>query len=505
MFDSNRSVPLYESVLSLLVASGLFIILFDIAKKTVFLGASWNYDYPPRTLQYNVTATVLLIAASALVVALYYRLEDFSPQQFAAGLAGVGGILYGLSFFMLPGQTAYHALTPGKGMYCASLTFTDKGLLYYFSHFHEIGHCQQNLDPRGIAERVRTIERASRTLESLFLQAHWFPWHESWAELVGRIEAWKHGPIPPLVAGLIMTVLGDNIANAVVGNYIVAALLPVAGYALFRTRFSEELSRFGAAALLFSPGLFYYARNHTVAYDMYTALFTVLCMFLLVRAVDSRRTSYAIAAGMAFSLAVLSKVTVTLFGLSVLLFVVLTHNGVRTTVRRLAEFGMGALAVPVVLMAAGYNIVLQYLFQYAMYLQDVADKDTGLLVVQKPNPDLGDPILNFLARAYHFRLIGYAILIFATVAVVYFLTRRYDVTDRSRYVYGFVFSLPVLYFLLTNFGLNLARQLLPYNAGIWFVALAGLDDVVQDQSRRRRYILYVTTLALTAGTAIVNI
>ena len=97
----------YEWVLLIILSSGLVVTALDIAKKTIFINARWNYNYPEFSVIYDTSATILLICLSAAVVATVpYLLEierwNFVAMTFLSALA-----LYWLSFFALPKKVRF--------------------------------------------------------------------------------------------------------------------------------------------------------------------------------------------------------------------------------------------------------------------------------------------------------------------------------------------------------------------------------------------------------------
>jgi disulfide bond formation protein DsbB len=227
-------------------------------------------------------------------------------------------------------------------------------------------------------------------------------------------------------------------------------------------------------------------------------------MFFFMSSLNTKRTVYDIGTGIAFSLAVLSKVTVVLLVVPFLIIPFVRGESTHDTIKKLIVFLLASITIPLGLLVAGYNLAIQALYQFALLRTGEGNNATGFFLLnQNPNPDLGNPLLNFLARTYHFRMIGYAILIFVAIAVCLLVVRRSNLTERLKF--GIALASPVVVFVIYQYGLNLARQLLPYYGGIWFLGLAGVSWTVRDVPEKKRLLLYITALALTAASMLINL
>jgi hypothetical protein len=492
----------YEWVLLIILSSGLVVTALDIAKKTIFINARWNYHYPEFSFIYDTSATILLICLSAaVVVTVPYLLEierwNFVAMTFLSALA-----LYWLSFFALPEKSAFHALRPDKAMYCASVEVVKNGIVTYFENFHTIDHCPERTGFIPSSSRVSYIQSGSIRLEQWISGAKWFPLHREWASYAATIGEQKHGPIPPLLAAGGLVLFGVTPFSAVVMNYLMAALLAPIAYFSLSELFEEEYSRVTTLIFMFVPAIFIYVRKHVIAYDTYTAVFAFTTVALFIRAVTRRSYGYAAAAGVVYSMAFLSKVTAIPIIFVLLIAAFSSDAMIADSIKRVAIFSATALAFPISLIIVGYNFIIQYLFQFALHAN--LNKG-GLLLAQKPNPDLGHPLLNLMAALYQFRLFSIPLLFLLGAFVVWTVMNWSRVVIEHRYHYGLIFLIPIVSFSLWKLGLNLGRQLLPYFIGIALLAVSGLRMIMIGESRSRRLLLYRVSITVTATVSLINL
>lgn len=467
----------------LIVLGTLGVVLLDVAKKTVFLGASWNYDYPDWTFVYDPFALGALIVVSVLVIASFDRLADLDRDRFLLVLLASTIVISALAFFATPEKSYKWALTPDTPgpvesfQYHPSTIAAEEGIQAFFSEFH-------SAPTRSGSDRLET----TRYLTEQLREAEYLPWNDAMADYASKIVTQRHGPVPGLLVAPFLFVLGTSPESAVIGSYAITVTLPVLTYFLLQPYFDERSTRLGTLFVLFAPAFLIYQRYGTVSYDAITAVVVTAAMILFLNACRTDRRRVLALSGIVFSGAMLSKISIlTVFGAFLLLLVVYED-----TVRDFAEaaivFGSSTLVVPIALLPLGYNFVVQYMYDIARILKSDGGSSTSF-------------VMSWLISIYNVRLLGAVVLAFLALFLVALAT-NFDIRelDENEYV-STAFVVPMLpFFALT--GITLSRHLLPL---LPMVVFAGLSGISLWYDRELRTMELQIVLGATLLLALVNI
>jgi uncharacterized protein (TIGR03663 family) len=166
---------------------------------------------------------------------------------------------------------------------------------------------------RRLAATVAAVALAALALRTVALGDRIFHWDEArvgyWILQYQATGEWSyraivHGPFLFHVNEFLFGVLGDSDAVARLPVAVVGALLPATAW-LFRTRLSDGEVAALAGLFALNPALVYYSRF--MRSDVLVAAFSVAAVGFVVRALDTDRDWYLVAAGVAMALAFTTK------------------------------------------------------------------------------------------------------------------------------------------------------------------------------------------------------
>jgi hypothetical protein len=437
---------------------GGMIILFDLLRKTVFQGASWNYVYPThRYLMSILTVVVLLIVLYAWM--LYTpKMLSLSNMEFV-GVIYFSTLLIGvMTFLAVPVTTEMMALTPSVPkpshdyLYYPTTVLIEQGPSYFLANIHEL----PTLTSTNRRESAQLISEAAAQIEYL-------PFKQEISAYIAEIETTRHGPVPSFLIAPFLLVLGVTPISAVIGAYILVSFTPIVGYYAFKQYFDETVSRYGSLFLVFSPALYIWLRHKTIPYDALTGLLIGISTYLLLRGVNNRSKRALSGASIVFSLAALSKISVlpllVPYFLSILFF---TDN----KLQNISISVLSLLVIPVSLLFFGYNFVAWYIYDIGRITIIESGSYSGATSY------LNNQLLAFGSAWYNIRLLGSHVFILL-LAVGSMLTKIIKNHD-ERELIGLSFVIPVLPFLMLS-GLTLSRHLLVILVPIVFTLLIAVD------------------------------
>lgn len=490
----SKDYGILELVLGITILSGTFVIIFDILRKTLFLEASWNYQYPAWNFVYNIPAIGLLILTMGAASVLAPKFWNMDNRRFILTVYMLTILVSVLSFLALPEKTYRRALVPQDGLYYSVTILLEHGPLEFFSSFHSLG----TLDTPGTGPEVKW----AKELAAIFQSASYIPWNETLADYAGKIKIQKHGPIPAVLIAPFLLLFGMEPQNATLGSYVITSLLPVIGYLSFDLYFPERYSRAAAMFVLFTPTYIINQRSGPIAYDVIAAVLIGISVFYFLRWTKNRQSVMLVASGVFFSLGALTKITV----LPLLLGYFLVFLTLSTDGKEVVEWTVGlaasALVIPTALLLAGYN----FLVQYALTIYKVVDTTGKVRPAGSRNAYLNDPLMSMLAPIYNVRWIGPPLLILVAIFVLYATRRPSFVLADRRYAIGIPFLFPLFPFAAL-LGMTISRHMLPYLTAIGFMGLCGLalleNEYIHQQWQFNRFVQ--AGLLLTAGVTLVNL
>jgi len=434
------------------------IILFDLSRKTVFQGASWNYIYP--THRYLMSIPVVVVLLIILYTGMLYtpKLLNLSNKQFI-GTIYLSTLSIGvLTFLSVPVTTEMMALTPSVPkpshdfLYYPTVVLVEQGPAEFLARFHQL----PTLSGANRRESARIISEVAAQIEYL-------PFKQNISTYIAEIETTRHGPIPSILIAPFLLILGVTPASAVFGAYILVSFTPIVGYYTFKQYFTETVSRYGSLFLVFSPALYIWLRHKAIPYDALTGLLIGISTYLLLRGVSNNSKRALSGAGIVFSLAALSKISVlpllVPYFFSVLVF---TDDRFKNTI----ILGSSALIMPVLLLFSGYNFIAWYIYDIGR----VAIIDSGSY--SGATSYLNNQLLAFGSAWYNIRLLGPHIIIL--LIGVLFIIFRIIKSRAERELIGLLFVIPILPFLILS-GMTLSRHLLVILVPIIFTSLIVVD------------------------------
>jgi len=489
----------FRPVFYLISFLGGFSLLFDVLKKTVFLEASWNYTYPDWHFVYDPPVTVLLIVLAIAVVVGYPRLLELSERRFLLSLYGFTAGFFLLVLFALPTK-ADIAVTPSfRGLYQAAMVFVNEGPLQFFSKFHSLpGYVPDSgtetvidgnpTNHEGIADRVSEFVRG----------AGWLPFNDAIAADIDQIVIQKHGPGSVLLVVPFLYLFGDTVAGTTIGTFLLSSLTPLIAFLFYREFYERDVARTVALLVAFAPALVFWTRaGSPVPYDVFTGLYVAATLLLFTRGVNHGETPLLAAAGITFSLAIMTKITA-LFLLPALAGLVYFY-AVRDTLdtEQLGLFAGTAIGTPLVFLAIGYNFLSQLLFTaLKILLKDGGGR--GEASSGDPRAYLADPLLARLTPVYNARWLSVPLFVLAGVFLWWLVTNRRLRDEVDVYALCMTVSIaPFLLYMLFATG-TLSRHMLPYLVPLGFVGAWGLNHVAsggQDEVRTIGRLSLVVTLA----------
>ncbi len=478
-FDFDLKTP--WSTLAIFGTVGL--ILFDTARKTIFLGANWNYEYPAWEFIYDPFALGALIIASGMLVVSFDRIMDLERNHYVIVLFVSTVVISALAFFATPEKSFKWALTPDTPgpvesfQYQPATIAAEEGLQSFFAQFHSASTLSGS-------DRLET----TRYLTEQLREAEYLPWNDSMADYASKIVTQRHGPIPGLLVAPFLVVLGSSPENAVIGSYAITITFPLLTYFLLRPYFGERRSRLGSLFVLFAPAYLIYQRYGTISYDAITAVVATVAVILFLNACRTDRRWVLAVSGIVFSGAMLSKISIlTLFAAFGVLILVYTDT-VKEAVSDILTFGGSTLIVPITLLFLGYNFVIQYLYDIAR-------------ILMSGNAASGSPVFAWLISVYNIRLLGPVVLVFAVLFVYILVVDRNRCKFSERDYISIAFLLPVVPFLALR-GITLSRHLLPLLPLIVFVGLWGKERLTD---RKLSSVEIKIALGVTIGLTLINL
>ena len=461
-----RSVLSKKGAAAFLVVFGFSAAGFDILRKTVFLGASWNYNYPAYTLVYDPLAVGLFVLVGLSLVVAYPHIGRLDQHRFLLVLVVSTVALSVGGFFVTPARS-FQWISPSSGYYHAALFAAQEGPLAYISSFHSLGTVdgsEPNIETaRYLVETIKTSPLPTGIRSYL-------------VDYVSPITVQKHGLIPPLVVAPALVLLGPGDLSAMAGSYLVTLTLPVVAYLGIREQFSESSARLGAFLVATSPAYIIYQRYQSVAWDAITAVWIGASTALLLVYLARGRERYLVGSGAVFSLAILSKASAAVYVFAVIPMLLLVAEGWRRRVRLVGLFSTSSLALPVLLLPLGYNFLVQYAFTAARLQVEASSTSGGGRAAY-----LSNPLLNIAGPMYNGRLLGLAVLLFIAVFIAVYVSERSLPAPGSRWTdwrwFAILFLLPILPFIFTLPGRTISRHLLPFIVPLTVISLAGLESI----------------------------
>lgn len=470
-----------ESLVILFTFATLCTALFDILRKTVFQGDSWNYQYPRWEFIYDPVFLSFLIFVSILLVLTSKILLELEGRQFLTMVVIFTVALSALSLLATPVKSYKWAFQPHvRGpietfQYYPATIAADEGIRTFFATFH-------SAPTLNGGDRLETTQYLTRQLQ----HAEYLPWNDILADYASGIVTQRHGPIPALLVAPFLFILGSSPTNAVIGSYAITITLPVLSYFIFKPYFTERRTRLGTLLVMTAPAYLIYQRYGTVSYDAITGVVVALAVLLFLKACRTDKWLFLVTSGIVFSGAMLSKISIlTLFPAFAIILAIYSNN-VRETIVSGCVFVSSTLLLPISLLPLGYNFVVQYLYDIAR-IQMSNGGSSGLFA----------RLISF----YNLRLLGVAVLCFVLVFTAVNTNKGTLLANEERDLVAIAFLPAILPFLLLK-GITLSRHLLPLLPVVVFVGLCGIE---RGLGRRLRYGETIGILGSTLILTLINI
>lgn len=463
------------------LGAGVLSASFDIARKTVFDGASWNYDYQYWNFVYNPLAVFLLICLLLVLVVGVPWLLKLSSQKFSAVIYLFFVSLFVLSLVALPLKMTKALDVGSRGLFNAAVFFIEHGPLAFFDSYHSLPRSKPNHPDLYIwSFDTGQGNVVAEALASQLASLDWLPFHEPFAAYVRNIQVQRHGPVSVLLIVPFVFVFGKTTGAAVVGSLIWLAALPVVAYHTYRLHFSEQGSRLAALLAGIAPGTFIWLRHGSpVPYDAFTALLIGLSLYFFLRALDSATIRAFIVAGAVFSLAALTKLTAFSVVPAFAIIILYTSPRIIGGLRRLGAFLGGSIIVPMMTFLTGYNFFAQYVYTiYKLTLYKIQYAGGGGdRPADSPSAALNNDVIGLVGSLYNIRWMNIVLLLLALVLVCWIGYRHRDVISDTRNVISLALLIPFLPYavwLLFSTG-TLSRHTIILIVPLGFVSLSGLS------------------------------
>lgn len=465
---------------------GVLVSVFDGLKKTIFVDASWNYNYLPFQFVYDPIAVLLLLIILAAVVVLFPRCLELSPTQFSTALFGFGVILFGLGLFALPLELTKALDIDKRGLYNGAVFLMNNGPLEFLESFHRLKATAPPLEHKDLyAVESLSVSQEDTTANHFalwFSMLDWIPLNDGVASYVAEYTTQKHGPMSVFMIAPFLFIFGPSTGAALLGNVLITAVVPIISYYTFRIHFSELISRLVAVSLAIGPGLFIWMRHAApVPYDVFTALFVGISTYTFLQGINSSDRRYYFMTGLTLSLAGLNKLTALVMVLPLVLILLRELADIRTTARRLIETVGAWFVVPTIFLIAGYNFVAQYAYTiYKTTLHKIQYPGGGGYSPSNPAAALEDPIIGLFGTLYNLRWLNIVCCTLAVVLAAIVLRNR-TLLRRSKYFISVAFATAFLPFgVWVVFGTGtLSRHTVMLSVPLGFIACAALTALTE--------------------------
>lgn len=490
MTDDNTIFTTNVFAVLITVASAL-IVVFDVLRKTVFLGAGWNYDYPPENLIYDPWVFGLFLLISLLVPVSYRKILELREREFIFTLFILTMFVAVCTFYGTPAKSI-RWISPTSGYYRAATFAAAEGPFQYIAEFHSLG----TVDGRepNVAAAQHLVEWIRTSPLPGGLRAHLVTY-------ASEITVQKHGLVPPLVVAPVLWFLGPSIHHAAIGSYAVTITLPAITYFGFREYFERSTARFGTLLVASSPAYLIYQRYESVAWDAITAVFIGLTLTFVLTYLSRHKERYLILSGGFYSLALLSKASAGTLLLAIGPLLYLRAGNWWTRLRSMGLFLLSTMLLPLVLIPMGYNFLVQYAFTISRLA--VESSSFG---ADHPAAYLNDPILYVVGPLYNSRLLGVGILILSAGYVLLYITEWSPPVPgpewEMRRHLALLLVFPLLPYVIALPGRTIARHLLPYLSILGFTSVMGYIALARSEAISKLRFAQITLLTNFAITLV---
>jgi hypothetical protein len=470
-----RTKRIKRALVASILLTSLGIAVFDILRLTLWQSASWNYQYPRWAIIFDPVAVTILMGISAILILNLEYILTLSERKFIMSLIMVGALLCAISYFYAPVSSFRRTLAPLAGpenfeYYPATVAATD-GISTFFSEYQTL--------PTSVASGDR--RSSAKLLGSRLSSVPYVPGNEWLATEAREIVTQRHGPLPALSIAIFLFIFGVSPGVATIGTQILAVFVPLVGYFVFKLYFSVRYSRIGALFILFSPAYLRYTHTETIGNDIITTLFVGIALIALFYAIQDSRYRYWFVAGIASSLPALSKFTVGVYTIPIVLFIIISQRNADRSFVTFGIFSTGFLVIPLIAYTLGFNTLLMYLYSVAR----VAVSSSGQ-----------SGIFPYLISYYNLRLMGPPVLLLVGAAVLHICTNRKSLFDIDKQMIVLSFLPAFIPFMFIG-GVTLSRHFLIHIYALVFITLYMIENITEKETVRFIQLCLVSTLLVS--------
>jgi hypothetical protein len=476
MWDKFQRLKSEYITTSFILIFSFIIGITDILLLTMWKSADWNYQYPEWTLMYDSLAGLIFFITMIMIIININYVFSISEKKFILIIIGVGAIISISTYFISPIESFRRTLAPLEGSenyeyYPATVAAKD-GIITFLSEYHSLPTTEASGNRRD----------AARLLESWLSSSSYIPGNEWLAAEAQDVVTQRHGPLPTLLVAVFLFIFGVSPEIATIGTHTFAVFVPFIGYFLFKQYFSIRLSRVGTLLIMFSPAYLRWQHTETVGNDIITTFFVGIALTTILYSMKKSNYRYWVLAGVAFSLAALSKFTVATLGIPIILLTLISSNGIRDSISSFGSFIAGFFILPVILFNFGFNIIIMYMFSIAN--------------VFGHGQQGGTDYFQYLLSYYNVRLIGPVLIILAAFSIVYTI---YNIKQKTFVKKDLVILsfLPAFVPFMFITGVTLSRHLIIHIYIFGFMSLYVIESIHTSISNRVIQIYLISTLIVT--------
>lgn len=507
-----KGFSLTDGLIVIIIGFGGLASVFDILRKTVFVNADWNYNYPYWKFVYNFPILIVLIFVLAFVIITAPKWLDLSPNRFASALFFTCVLVFTLALFSLPLELTRALDVDKRGLFNGGVYLVKNGPIDFLSNFNTLPQtAPANEDLYIWPFDISQEDEAANAFALWISEVNWLPFNETMGEYVGDYTTQKHGPVSVLLIVPFMYLLGTTTKAALTGSIVIACLIPVVGYYIFRLYFDETLSKIGAVLLGITPGLFIWSRHASpIPYDIVTALLVAVSLYTFLRGIRVERRLYFLLTGCLVALAIMTKLTGMVILLPMTLILYWESECVMLFLRRAGLIVVAWVTMILVFLLAGYNAIAQLLYTtYKLTLFKIHKTGAGGRPSGSPADALNNDLIGLFGTLYNLRWMNLVLLILAAAFVSYALYDRHLIKEKDHFKSTALLTafIPFGIWVIFSSG-TLSRHTIILIVPLGFIGLSGLNLIAERGSGSTKHDLvrfYQISLLICAAQFLINI
>lgn len=322
-----------------------------------------------------------------------------------------------------------------QGYYDLGVLGAEKGPVYLLEKYHTVGG--------GLNAEKR--EAAISFLENLHLGR----WAESKLPLDGELNkycrAYKHPPLWMLTLSFFIFVFGKSHFSAILAEWLISALLPVAIYFLL-VKYTDERAATQTTFLFILLPTFLMNSSAPLSDMPYTLLIIISAYFYLHSLESEKRYVPLILSGVLYSFALVTRFESLLIYLPFLILAII-KKGKFGWIKTYGIFFVSSMIVPFLLTFLNY-----YLFLNAII--SLSGAKSVIPGISPPNP-----FITYAMSLNDLFYYGFPIMVLLLLGVLRLLTSK-KLSWSDQFSIVFLFTLLLAFYLLLGYALD--RYLLPF-------------------------------------------